>query len=73
MNNEPRYIVEEREANPKDMPWHHFVGPVEREMARATRKVAAENAPWYRYRCVPYAEPETNVQEAVAASSRGQD
>ena len=70
-----RYIVEERIAKPKDMPWHLFLGPVSREDARATRKIAAENAPWYRYRVVAYTEtePEPDIQEAVAVSSRGQD
>jgi len=67
------YIVEERIAKPADMPWHPFLGPVCREDARATRKIAAENAPWYRYRVARYTEPETDIQDAVASSSRGED
>ena len=67
------YVVEERLAKPTGMPWHLFFGPVPEETARATRRIAAENASWYRYRVVQYVEPETDMQEAVATSSRGQD
>jgi hypothetical protein len=47
------YQIEEREARPVGMPWKPFLPPfTSKEEAKVTRKICAENAPWYRYRVV---------------------
>lgn len=69
------YMIEEREAKPKGMPWSRCwsFDPLTFETyqeAMRERKILAGNCPWYRYRIVKVVEDDSRQEKERAQETR---